>query len=107
LDLTSCVPITVCYPNPYQPAPDDVAALSRLYPVSSSPTAARIYGSVYFVDSQGNVAQPMQGVNVFARWIDPSTGLPSDKYSASSVSGFLFTGNAGNPVTGLTDPQGN
>jgi len=24
----------------------------------------------------------MQGVNVFARWIDPSTGLPSDQYAA-------------------------
>ena len=49
----------------------------------------------------------MQGVNVVARWIDPSTGLPSDQYAASSVSGFLFTGNAGNPITGLTDPLGN
>lgn len=48
----------------------------------------------------------MQGVNVVARWIDPATGLPSDQYSASSVSGFLFTGNAGNPITGLTDPLG-
>jgi hypothetical protein len=110
LDLTSCVPIAVCYPNPYQLAPDDVATLSRLYPVSgsgSSKSTARIYGSVYFVDSQGSIAQPMQGVNVFARWIDPSTGLPSDKYGASSVSGFLFTGNAGNPITGFTDPSGN
>ena len=26
---------------------------------------------------------------------------------ASSVSGFLFTGNAGNPITGLHDPLGN
>ncbi len=49
----------------------------------------------------------MQGVNVFARWIDPSTGLPSHQYAASSVSGFLFTGNAGNPITGLADPLGN
>ena len=55
----------------------------------------------------GAEGQPMQGVNVFARWIDPSTGLPSHQYSASSVSGFLFTGNAGNPITGLTDPLGN
>src|SRR5208283_1403711 len=51
--------------------------------------------------------QPMQGVNVFARWIDPSTGQPSHRYAASSVSGFLFTGNAGNPVTGVADPLGN
>jgi hypothetical protein len=49
----------------------------------------------------------MQGVNVFARWIDPSTGLPSHQYSVSSVSGFLFTGNAGNPITGLIDSLGN
>jgi hypothetical protein len=109
LDLVSCVPITACYPNPYQPAADDVAALSRLYPAASSGSnaTARIHGSVYFTDRLANVAQPMQGVNVFARWIDPSTSQPSDKYSASSVSGFLFTGNAGNPITGLNDPLGN
>ena len=110
LDLISCVPIAVCYPNPFQLASDDVAALSRLYPVSppgGSHATARIHGSVYFVDSLGNSAQPMQGVNVFARWIDPSTNQPSDSYGASSVSGFLFTGNAGNPITGLTDSGGN
>ncbi|MGB2603670.1 MAG: Ig-like domain-containing protein [Candidatus Sulfotelmatobacter sp.] len=106
MDLSSCVPITVCYPNPYQLSSDDVAALSRLYPASTS-SNARIHGSVYFVDHVGGLGQPMQGVNVFARWIDPSTGLPSHKYAASSVSGFLFTGNAGNPITSLDDPLGN
>src|SRR5271165_5338637 len=109
MDSVNCIPITLCYKNPYRLAPDDIAALSRLYPASTSgksaPTA-RIHGSVYFVNHFGTQGQPMQGVNVFARWIDPSTGLPSHAY-ASSVSGFLFTGNAGNPVTGLTDPQGN
>jgi hypothetical protein len=107
IDSFSCVPITVCYANPYQLAPDDVAALSRLYPANSSATTARIYGSVYFVDNVGGIAQPMQGVNVVARWIDPSTNLPSDAYGAAAVSGFLFTGNAGNPITGLTDALGN
>jgi IPT/TIG domain-containing protein len=109
-DLFSCVPITGCYANPYQLAPDDMAALSRLYPVSgsgNSSSTARIYGSVYFVDGQGGPAQPMQGVNVVARWIDPSTNMPSYEYAAASVSGFLFTGNAGNPITGLIDPLGN
>ncbi len=48
----------------------------------------------------------MQGVNVVARWIDPSTGLPSRRYAATSVSGFLFTGNAGNPITGYLDSTG-
>jgi len=106
IDPVSCVPITVCYANPYQLSSDDAAALSRLYP-AGSPATARIHGSVYFVDHVGSSGQPMQGVNVVARWIDPSTNQPSDKYGASSVSGFLFTGNAGNPITGLTDPAGN
>ena len=107
IDPVNCVPITVCYANPYQLAPDDVAALSRLYAVSPPATTARIYGSVYFVNHTGAEAQPMQGVNVVARWIDPSTNQPSGEYGASSVSGFLFTGNAGNPITGLSDPLGN
>jgi len=118
-DPISCVPITICYSNPYQLAMDDMASISRLYPVTAenqsnfpgqqvfSTTTARVYGSVRFTDSSGNPTQPMQGVNVVARWIDPSTGLPSGQYAASSVSGFLFTGNAGNPVTGYDDALGN
>ncbi len=106
-DPVGCVPITACYANPYQLASDDEAALSRLYPASGQSTStARIYGSVYFVNTVGGITQPMQGVNVVARWIDPSTNLPSGRYGASSVSGFLFTGNAGNPITGLTGPLG-
>ena len=118
-DPASCVPITNCYANPYQIAPDDVAELSRLYPVTAqnqanfpgsqifSATTARIYGSVWFTDSGGNPTQAMQGVNVVARWIDPSTNQPSGQYAVSSVSGFLFTGNAGNPITGFNDGLGN
>jgi hypothetical protein len=110
MDQVSCVPITICYPNPYQLAPDDVAAISRLYPASpsgASNSPVRIYGSVYFADHFGNAGQPMQGVNVVAQWIDPSTNLPSHRYAAAAVSGFLFAGNAGNPVTGFSDPLGN
>src|SRR5208282_598237 len=118
IDSTSCVPITTCYPNPLQLAVDDVSAMSRLYPVTAhnlssfsgkqifSSTTTGIQGSVWFTDTSGNPTQPMQGVNVVARWIDPSTGLPSGQYAASSVSGFLFTGDAGNPVTGFADPLG-
>jgi hypothetical protein len=117
-DPQTCVPITLCYPNPYQLSPDDAAAISRLYPVSAqnqsnfpgkeifSSATARIYGSVWFTDSAGTRTQPMQGVNVVARWIDPSTNLPSRRYAASSVSGFAFTGNAGNPITGFDDAFG-
>ncbi len=118
IDPLNCKPITVCYPNPDQLAMDDAAALSRLYPVTTqnqsnfpgkqpfSATTARIYGSVWFTDAHGNRTQAMQGANVVARWIDPKTGLPSRKLAAASVSGFLFSGNAGNPVTGLDDALG-
>ncbi len=118
-DAWGCVPITLCYSSPYQLSMDDAAAVSRLYPVTvqnqaSFPgkqvlasTTARIHGSVWFTDSHGNQTQAMQGANVVARWIDPTTGQPSRKYAASSVSGFLFTGNTGNPITGDFDLLGN
>lgn len=118
IDPLNCVPITLCYANPYLPKIDDQAALSRLYPVTTqnvgsfpgkqilSTATARIYGSVSFTDRSGLAAQGMQGVNVVARWIDPSTGLPSRSVAAASVSGFLFCGNAGNPVTGINDTSG-
>jgi hypothetical protein len=118
-DNVNCVPITNCYSNPNQFAVDDVASLSRLYPITAqnqssfpgsqifSAVTARIYGSVWFTDTSGSATQAMQGVNVVARWIDPSTGQPSRQYAASAVSGFLFTGNAGNPITGFDDALGN
>jgi hypothetical protein len=117
-DLPSCVPISNCYPNADQPKMDDRAALSRLYPVTDDNLSAcpgkqvfaestgRIRGSVYFTDASGNTTQPMQGVNVVARWIDPETRQPSGRYAAASVSGFLFSGNAGNTITGFSDAQG-
>jgi hypothetical protein len=118
-DPFGCVPITVCYPNPLQLAMDDAAVISRLYPVTAqnqpnfpgnqvfAATTARIHGSVWFTSPSGASTQPMQGVNVVARWIDPTSGQPSGMVAASSVSGFLFTGNAGNPVTGFADALGN
>jgi hypothetical protein len=118
VDAWNCAPITLCYPNPYQLSMDDMAAVARLYPVTTqnqssfagkqifSSATARIHGSVYFTDAHGNRTQPMQGVNVVARWIDPVTRLPSRRYAASSVSGFLFRGNGGNPITGFDDSIG-
>jgi hypothetical protein len=117
-DPPSCTPISSCFPNAAQPKMDDQAALSRLYPVTAQNQAnfsgkqilaintVRIHGSVYFADANGQPAQPMQGVNVLARWIDPSTGQPSPTYVAASVSGFLFSGNMGNPATGFNDATG-
>ena len=117
-DSISCVPISLCYANADQTKLDDQAALARLYPVTtqnagqfsgkqvSSTAAASIHGSVRFTDAHGNPVQPMQGVNVVARWIDPSSGQPSRQYAVSSVSGFAFSGNAGSPLTGSLDALG-
>jgi hypothetical protein len=118
IDAWGCAPITLCYPNAYQLSMDDMAEVARLYPVTAqnqssfpgkqnfSSVTARIHGSVYFTDTHGNRSQPMQGVNVVARWIDPVTRLPSRRYAASSVSGFSFRGNGGNPITGFDDSIG-
>src|SRR5438270_1486154 len=115
VDLGSCVAISGCYPNPDTPKMDDRAALSRLYPVTIANLSqfpgkqifaaqtARIHGSVKFTDSSGDPTQAMQGVNVVARCLDCAAA----GYAASSVSGFLFSGNAGNAITGYTDALGN
>jgi hypothetical protein len=116
-DRLNCIPITRCYPNPYQLSADDAASISRLYPVTAqnvtsgkqifSSTTGHLHGSVWFTNRTGGSTQPMQGVNVVARWIDPSTGQPSRRYAVSCVSGFLYNGNEGNPITGLDDDLGN
>jgi hypothetical protein len=96
-----------CIPEPMQLRTDDIAAVSRVYPVTAANesrypnktlTAAAtisIHGSIRFRRGQG-----MQGVNVIARPITPGVGLPDDRYPVASVSGFLFTGNRDNPITG-------
>lgn len=123
-DPQNCVPVATCYSNsgaidPSQPKADDQGALSRLYPVTPQNTAnfpgkqvfgsntARIHGSLYFDDGWGGRAQPMQGVNIVARWIDPTTGAISRSLVVTSISGFLYHGNAGNMVSGYTDSNGN
>ncbi len=104
-DSISCVPISICYPTAAVPKMDDMDALVRLYPASAqSQATGRIYGTVYFTDSSGNPQQPMQGVNVVARLL--INGIPSDQYTATSVSGFAFCGNAGNIVDGYLDANG-
>ncbi len=102
-----------CIPQALQLRPDDVAAVSRLYPVTSANlaffptkqlTAAKtisIHGNVYFRHGEG-----MQGVNLVARPIDPASLQPEDQYATAAVSGSLFTGNRGNPVTGTDDSTG-
>ncbi len=105
IDPISCVPINLCYPNPAIPKMDDMDSLTKLYPPANNPQASgRIYGSVYFTDASGNAVQPMQGVNVVAELM--VLGQPSTQYTVTSVSGFLFCGNAGNIINGYIAPNG-
>ncbi|MGD0920862.1 MAG: hypothetical protein ABSA70_03750 [Terriglobia bacterium] len=84
-------------------APDDVAWISRLYPetVNSPPTHVpfstrygTIRGTILFSDGVTHV----QGVNVIARNTTNPRGV-----AVSVVSGYLFTGNPGQSLTGTND----
>jgi hypothetical protein len=80
-------------------APDDIAWISKLYPNSSfSANYGTISGFVFFADG----ITLLQGVNVIARRVDdPSTPQDESKRIAVSVvSGFQFTGNPGQSITG-------
>ncbi len=102
-----------CIPDPNQLRYDDIAALSRIYPVTAQNlgsfpgkqlTAANtvsIQGTVTFRTGYG-----MQGVNVVARPLD-ANGNPLYQYTVSFVSGGYFNGNHGNAVNGFTDANGN
>ena len=107
-----------CAYNADQLRLDDRAAISRLYPVTAD-NLAQFPGKTVFASSTGGIrgrilfpewdqapGAGMQGVNVVARYIDPATGLASHAAGASSVSGFLFRGNAGNPITGFAGATG-
>lgn len=76
---------------------DDIAAISELYPEPSfATTTSRIRGQIFFSDG----ITPAQGFNVIARQVNnpATTENESRRIAVSSVSGFLFTACAGNPV---------
>jgi hypothetical protein len=87
---------------------DDAVWISRLYPKSTfDNNYGTIRGNIYFSDGVTHV----QGLNVIARAVDdPSTPQDESKRVAVSVvSGFLFTGNPGQSVSGTNtggDPNG-
>ncbi len=101
-----------CIPNPGALRYDDIAALNRIYPITSANlgsfpgkqiTAANtvsIQGVITFRGGYG-----MQGVNVVARPLD-GNGNPLYQYTVTAVSGATFSGNHGNPVNGYTDSNG-
>lgn len=102
-----------CIPNQTLLRVDDIAALNRIYPITSANlssfpgkeiTAANtvsIQGTITFAAGMG-----MQGVNVVARPLD-SNGNPLYQYTVTFVSGSYFNGNHGNAITGWTDGNGN
>lgn len=72
---------------------DDRSSISTLYPADDfHSTTGRIQGTVLFSDGR----TPAQGYNVIAR------SLGSEGHAVSSVSGYLYTAGAGNP---LMDPH--
>jgi hypothetical protein len=80
-------------------APDDAAWISKLYPGPAfSSTYGTISGFVFFSDG----ITALQGVNVVARRVDdPNTPADESKRIAFSVvSGFSFTGNSGQAISG-------
>jgi hypothetical protein len=102
-----------CIPNPGTLRMDDIAALNRIYPVTSVNLASfpgKVLTAANTVSIQGIVSfrngQGMQGVNVIARPLD-SNGNPIYQDTVTFVSGAYFAGNRGNSVTGWTDSQGN
>ncbi len=81
-------------------SPDDIAWASYLYPDPSFAAATgSITGMVFYSDGLSGV----QGMNVIARAADnPMTAQDeSRRIAVSVVSGWQFTGNAGNPLIPL------
>jgi len=102
----------LCMTNPTQLRIDDVAALNRLYPVTSSNLGSltgKVLTASATISVQGTIQFPrgqgMQGVNVVLRPV--LNGAPDVRYTATAVSGVFFQGNAGNSVTGAMDASGN
>jgi hypothetical protein len=80
-------------------SPDDAAWISRLYPAPNYNTNyGTISGFVFFSDG----ITAVEGLNVIARRVDdPTTTMDESKRIAVSVvSGFSFTGNPGQSITG-------
>jgi hypothetical protein len=102
-----------CIPNPTVLRFDDIAALNRMYPVTTANQSSfpgKLLTAANTVSLQGTITfrsgTGMQGVNVVARPLD-SNGNPLYQYTVTFVSGGYFAGNHGNPVTGWTDKLGN
>jgi hypothetical protein len=102
-----------CIPDPTVLRADDIAAISRIYPVTAQNIAgfpAKALTAANTISIQGSISfrsgAGMQGVNVVARPLDAS-GNPLYQDTVTFVSGAYFNGNHGNPITGWKDANGN
>jgi hypothetical protein len=100
-----CGPYTYqCLPQPFTLRPDDLSALGMLYFIAQNQAppgktdtlylAHQISGTVVFPTGQG-----MQGVNVVIRRWHQARAASESWQTVSAVSGELFKGTSGNPVT--------
>jgi hypothetical protein len=101
----------LCLQQPFTLRDDDVASISSLYPMTlmysfpSTPPAVGktwtyaqasvAYGTLSFPTGEG-----MQGVNVVLQRQEGGWSIPEAWEDVSTVSGYSFQQNAGNPVTG-------
>lgn len=80
-------------------SPDDIAWISTLYPnAQTANTYGVIRGTIYFPDG----VSAFQGANVIVRAVDdPNTVADeSRRIAVSCISGYRFTGNPGQDITG-------
>ena len=107
-----CGPYTYqCLPQPFTLRDDDVSAITTLYPLmawyafpSTPPAPGKVWSYQQAGQGKGTVSFPtgqgMQGVNVLIRRQQGGSSTPEAWDDVSSVSGYLFQQNAGNPVGG-------
>jgi len=101
-----------CLSQPFTLRDDDIAAITTLYPMmtycyfpSTPPAPGKVWSFQEASAVSGTVAFPtgqgMQGVNVLIQRREGGAADAQAWADISSVTGFLFQQNAGNPVTGL------
>ena len=107
-----CGPYTyLCLPQPFTLRDDDVAAITTLYPFrvwdrfpATPPAPGKQWSYQQASVADGTVTFPtgegMQGVNVVVQRQQGNAASPEGWYDVSSVSGFLYQQNGGNPVSG-------
>ncbi len=107
-----CGPYTYqCLPQPFTLRDDDVSAITSLYPMmawysfpTTPPAPGKIWSYRQASQGKGTIAFPtgqgMQGVNVVIQRRQGGSSTAETWYDVSSVSGYLYQQNAGNPVAG-------